>query len=87
MAQAAFHHITCAQFFADCPIRLIRLSISRVEPRAITRKYEKRDNPVMISSDRPSDRAFSSTFVPAILERQHRDPETFVSTARRPSQG
>src|ERR1017187_9774776 len=38
-----------------------------VDPRAITRRYEKRDRPVTISSDSPSARAFNSTLVPAYL--------------------
>src|SRR5271157_64311 len=38
-----------------------------VEPRAITRRYEKRESPVTISSDRPSARDFSSALAPAHL--------------------
>src|ERR1035438_5447630 len=38
-----------------------------VEPRAITRRYEKRERPVMTSSDNPSASAFSSALAPAYL--------------------
>src|ERR1022692_2632968 len=38
-----------------------------VEPRANTRRYEKRERPVITSSDRPSARALSSALAPAYL--------------------
>src|SRR6185312_7316131 len=38
-----------------------------VEPRAITRRYENRERPVMISSENPSARAFTSALPPEDL--------------------
>ena len=52
-----------------------------VEPRAITRRYEKRDRPVTTSSESPSDRAFSSARA-GVLEGQDGDPEAFVGAGR-----
>src|SRR4030095_7216030 len=39
----------------------------RVDVRAITRRYEKRDKPVTISSERPSANASRSAFEPRYL--------------------
>src|ERR1700681_508158 len=38
-----------------------------VEPRAITRRYENRESPVMTSSDNPSARLFRSALLPVNL--------------------
>ena len=81
LAQAPLHHVAGAELLAD-GAHVGRLAGERVELRATTRRYEKRESPVTISSESPSASAVRSASAPRVLERQHRDPEAFVDPGR-----